>query len=87
MKIKKLQSMEVVVDVLCDVCGKNTNFEYGVLQANWGYESTHDGDRYEVHLCEICFFETLTDLRARYQASLMPSDENFVLDFKFGLVE
>ena len=44
----------------------------GVLQAHWGYGSVrHDGERYEVHLCEDCFFTTLAYLRQEHRTSNM----------------
>ena len=63
MLVKAIVPTEQVVDVICDVCGDSTTKtmaqEYGTLSAHWGYGSVrHDGERYEVHLCEDCFFET-----------------------------
>lgn len=42
MKIKEKQAVEVVHDLLCDVCLESTRVEggslqYAVLQAHWGY--------------------------------------------------
>jgi len=51
-KAKKLE--EVIVDILCDVCHQATALEFGTLKAHWGYGSKHDGERYEVQLCETC---------------------------------
>lgn len=33
MEIKELQHVEVIKDVLCDVCGKSTQMNYGELRA------------------------------------------------------
>ena len=69
MKVKTLKQIEVVTDVRCDVCGCSTVMaegcspQFGVLQAAWGYGSQHDGERYEVELCESCFFGALAHLR------------------------
>jgi hypothetical protein len=68
MKIKGLVQTESVSDVLCDVCGDSTRVEgyglqFGALRASWGFGSAHDGERYEVHLCEPCFFRTISGLR------------------------
>ena len=60
-KAKKLE--EVIVDILCDVCHQATALEFGTLKAHWGYGSKHDGERYEVQLCETCFFYALTVLK------------------------
>lgn len=66
-----------VVDVRCDVCGDSTTTsspkrEYGTLHAHWGYGSAqHDGEQYEIHLCEDCFFETLANLRQMHRGKNM----------------
>ena len=36
MEIKELQHVEVITDVLCDVCGQSTQLNYGELKAEWG---------------------------------------------------
>lgn len=51
-----------------DVCRCSTHLDtggnqFGTLQAHWGYGTAHDGERYELHLCEDCFFQTLTYLK------------------------
>lgn len=61
MKVTGLVEVEAVTDVTCDLCGCSTRraegvYQYGTLHAHWGYGSNHDGQRYEVHLCEHCFF-------------------------------
>ena len=33
MEIKELQHVEVITDVLCDVCGQSTQLNYGELKA------------------------------------------------------
>jgi hypothetical protein len=68
MKIMGRVESEAVTDVRCDVCDDSTclengSFQYGMLQAHWGYGASHDGERYEVHLCERCFFATLAYLK------------------------
>lgn len=55
-------------DIHCAACGGSTRVpgygqQHGTLQAFWGYGSKHDGERYQVHLCESCFFSTLAYLR------------------------
>ncbi|MDE3739383.1 hypothetical protein PSH28_22495 [Pseudomonas resinovorans] len=81
MKITAMEQAESVSDVLCDVCGASTRVEgyglqFGTLRANWGYGSAHDGERYEVHLCEPCFFGTLSGLRRERLVNSMFSDED-----------
>ena len=81
MKITTKEQAESVSDVLCDVCGDSTRVEgyglqFGTLRASWGYGSAHDGERYEVHLCEPCFFRTLLGLRRERMVNFMFSDED-----------
>ncbi|MFU4621829.1 hypothetical protein ACM705_14925 [Pseudomonas aeruginosa] len=83
MKIPAMEQTESISDVLCDVCGDSTRVEgyglqFGTLRASWGcgYGSTHDGERYEVHLWEPCFFRTISGLRRERMVNFMFSDED-----------
>ena len=81
MKITATKQTESVSDVLCDVCGDSTcvegyGLQFGILRASWGYGSAHDGERYEIHLCEPCFFRTLLGLRRERMVNFMFSDED-----------
>ncbi len=65
---------------LCDVCRGSIRVDaygtqFGVLLASWGYGSRHDGAKYEVRLCEICFFRTLSGLRIERMVSTMFDEE------------
>ena len=56
MKVIEKVEVDAVTDVVCDVCLSSTRV------ADEGLEfagSQHDGERYELHLCESCFFSTL----------------------------
>ena len=80
MKITDLVEVEAFTDVTCDVCGCSTrmtvgSYQYGTLQARWGYESGHDGQRFEVHLCEHCFFQTLAYIKQERRAQQLFSCE------------
>ena len=80
MKVKELQLVEAVNDVICDVCCCSTRVEggglqFGVLQGLWGYGSAHDGERYEIDFCEQCFFRALASLKQERRAQTM-FDEN-----------
>lgn len=65
MELRKFQTKEVVVGMICDMCNQNctkdTNnpdfgYEHGTLSANWGYYSNgRDLTEEECHLCESCF--------------------------------
>ena len=81
MKITATEQTESVSDVLCDVCGESTRVEgsglqFGTFRASWGYGSAHNGERYEVHLCETCFFRALLGLRRERMVNFMFSDED-----------
>lgn len=91
MKKVETKNVPVTTDVLCDVCVTSTSkpgtpAQFGVLSAHWGYGSQHDGERYEVHLCEGCFFSTLSALR-RQRMIEEESDQAIKSDAPFGLVE
>jgi len=68
MKITGRVETEVVTDVKCDICRLSTRVDVGGLQfatlnAKWGFGTKHDGERYEFHLCEGCFFGTIAYFR------------------------
>lgn len=92
MKIKEKKEVEIVSDILCDVCLESTRVEdyglqYAMLQARWGYGSAHDGERYEIHLCERCFFQTVASLKQERRAQTMFSEnEKDKLTDNFGMV-
>lgn len=80
-----------MTDVRCDICDESTrlangNLQYGTLEAHWGYGAVHDGERYEVHLCERCFFATLTYLKQeRRTAHLFDSEPN-AIEYELSLI-
>lgn len=81
MNITAVEQPASVRDVLCDVCGDSTHVEgygsqSGALSASWGHGSSHDGECYEIRLCESCFFRTLLSLRRERMVNFMFSDEN-----------
>ena len=61
---------------MIDICNQSTKLEFGTLSAHWGYGSKHDGERYELQLCEKCFFYALATLR-KERADEFMFDENF----------
>ncbi|WQN26597.1 hypothetical protein ULE26_15320 [Stutzerimonas stutzeri] len=90
MQISNADKKESSSDILCDVCGESTRVDgygcqFGTLSAVWGYGSTHDGQRYQVRLCETCFMSTLAGLRRDRMVNFMFSDEDQDLS-NFGLV-
>ena len=62
-KYKKVLKDELL-DVVCDACGRSCVpensegpgwAEFAVVEANWGYFSEKDGDKYYKEICESCF--------------------------------
>ena len=96
MKVTEKVEVEAVTDVVCDICLTTTrvadeHLEYATLKAHWGYGSQHDGERYEVHLCESCFFSTLAYFKQERRVQNLFSedsdrDQAFSTDDRFGLV-
>ena len=92
MKIREMKEVETVSDILCDVCLHSTRVEgdglqYAMLQAHWGYGSAHDGERYEIHLCERCFFQAVANLKQERRTQTMFSEnEKAKLTDNFGMV-
>lgn len=91
MKITGKVEIEAVTDVVCDICNRTTRvhsggLEFGTLQAHWGYGAKHDGERYEIHLCEGCFFQAVANLKQE-RRTLNLFEENVETEVKdFGLV-
>ncbi|MEG9625442.1 hypothetical protein SAMN05216185_101230 [Pseudomonas guariconensis] len=91
MKIFGRVEIDAVTDVLCDVCGVSArlvdgNFQYGRLEAHWGYGASHDGSRYEVHLCESCFFATLAYLKQERRTSNLFGEDSQLSKDELGLL-
>jgi len=91
MEIKTQESVDVVEDVICDVCCSSTRIpgyglQYGKLEAQWGYGAQHDGEHYRVHLCEPCFFRALSGLRRERMVNGMFDDDEPFSDNGFGLI-
>ncbi|MDP3535117.1 MAG: hypothetical protein Q8S08_06980 [Halomonas sp.] len=80
MKVTEKVEVDAVTDVRCDVCLTSTQtvsggLEFATLKAHWGYGSQHDGERYEVHLCEGCFFRTLAYFKQERRVQNLFSEE------------
>ncbi|MGP9590409.1 hypothetical protein ACT3UM_16310 [Halomonas sp. AOP13-D3-9] len=93
MKVTEKVEVDAVTDVVCDVCLTSTrtageNLEYATLQAHWGYGTQHDGERYELHLCESCFFGTLAYFKQERRVQNLFSEDGCALsaDDHLGLV-
>lgn len=91
MKITGRVEVETVTDVVCDVCRCSTRLDtggnqFGTLQAHWGYGTAHDGERYELHLCEECFFRTLVYLKQERRTQYLLSEDGEDPTDNLGLV-
>ena len=95
MKVTEKVEVDTVTDVVCDVCLTSTRLageglEFATLKAHWGYGSQHDGERYELHLCESCFFGTLAYLKQERRVQNLFSEDGCAdalnADDRFGLV-
>lgn len=91
MEIKTSALVDVVEDVICDVCRSGTRIpgyglQYGKLEARWGYGARHDGEQYRVHLCEQCFFSVLGLLRRERMVNGMFDDDAPFTSDEFGLI-
>lgn len=91
MKITGKVEIEAVTDVVCDVCrltvrSKSGGLQFATLQAHWGYGTKHDGERYEIHLCEECFFQTIANLKQERRTQSLFCDDDEIVEDDFGLV-
>lgn len=86
MRTFKEEIRKVLDDVNCDVCGKSTTIckevgpDYATLESYWGYGSHNDGSKYEIHICENCFDETLDFLKQKRKSVLGPFNYPFEYD-------
>lgn len=52
--------MKTTTDITCDICNKSCkdelgNFEYALLEADWGYTSNKDLEQHSCYMCETCY--------------------------------
>ncbi|KFE43858.1 hypothetical protein [Pseudomonas syringae] len=90
MKITGKVEIEAVTDVVCDVCQLTTKvpnggLEFATMQARWGYGTKHDGERYEIHLCEGCFFQAVAYLKQERRSQALFSVKGGIVENDFGL--
>ena len=93
MKVTQAAQLEVVADVVCDVCEMSTRngygeLQYGTMHASWGRGSAHCGERYELHLRENCFFSQVAEMkRTRWLAVMFDEQGDEILgDEAYGRV-
>lgn len=81
------------VEVICDVCCQSTRSDdaeghYGVLQGEWGNGALHSGERYELDLCEQCFFQAIANLKSARRVETIFDERNVdPCPANFGLIE
>ncbi|APV37667.1 hypothetical protein [Acinetobacter soli] len=73
--LEQYKDLEQTTDVLCDVCKESTQLNHGVLSAHWGMGSKHQGEQYELHLCEACFFATVATLKRGHRVKQMFNED------------
>ena len=91
MKVIGKVEIEGVSDVVCDVCRLTTRvdgggLQFATLQAHWGYGSKHDGERWEIHLCESCFFQAVAGLKQERRTQGLFDESGGMPADDFGLV-
>lgn len=93
MKVMTKIEVEIVADVRCDICDDSTSHnghhspQFGTLQAQWGYGAHHDGETFEVHLCESCFFKALANLQEQRRGEMMFSEQGYEPNPDFGRIQ
>ena len=91
MKVIDKVEVDTVTDVVCDVClcstrVENGGLEFTTLSAQWGHGTRHDGEQYELHLCEGCFFKALTDIKGNRRRENLFNDNYDHDDYELGIV-
>ncbi|RYD69609.1 MAG: hypothetical protein EOP84_28140 [Verrucomicrobiaceae bacterium] len=91
MKVIGTVEIEGVSDVVCDFCRLTTRvngggLQFATLQAHWGYGSKHDGERWEIHLCEDCFFQAVAGLKQERRIHGIFDESGGMPDDDFGLI-
>lgn len=57
-----------------------------MLQAHRGYGTKHDGERYEIHLCEGFFFQAIANLKEQRREQITFRNDVESMEDDFGLV-
>lgn len=69
MEVKKKENreIEVIADIICDSCGNSckteVDYEYMTLEANWGYGTKKDMERWNAQICEKCVDEKFSFIK------------------------
>ncbi|MCY9872957.1 hypothetical protein [Vibrio barjaei] len=95
MIIKKPTFIDKEVDCICDACGDSLYIkvagerikEGGQLSAEFGFASDgEDGNRYQVDLCQKCFFSTISSIKKRRNLLSLFAEDFEQPDETFGKV-
>ena len=71
MKTYKNKTVKAHDKTFCDCCGKQCTDDYynehenATLEAVWWYNSGSDGKKFEIELCEDCFYQTVDFLKKK----------------------
>jgi hypothetical protein len=74
----KDKTIKSVDTIYCDACGANTtNYDFvgpdfATLEATWGYGSANDGTKFDIQLCEKCFYKVLESIKDKRRRVLGP---------------
>jgi hypothetical protein len=89
--IEKTVAVKAVDSITCDMCGKDCDgaedlfgINYATLDAAWGYGSKSDGSKFEIHLCEVCFYNVLEYIRDERKKILGSSEYPYDHDPLYG---
>jgi hypothetical protein len=89
--IEKTVQIKSVEAIQCDMCGKDCEgaedlfgINYATLDVEWGYGSKSDGSKYEIHLCEKCFYNVLEYVRDERKNILGSSEYPYDNDPLYG---
>lgn len=85
MDVREVKPIEVITDVLCDICDQSTKLEFATLSATWGYFSQSDGEQYKLQLCDKYFFDILAVLKKNRQYHINNEGSNHHALKNFGL--
>lgn len=72
MRTYKQKTIKALDTVYCDICGATIGPDFATLEAVWGYGSANDGTKFDIELCEKCFYETLNEMKEKRRRILGP---------------
>ena len=89
--IEKTVHIKSVEKIVCDQCGKDCEgaedmfgINHATIDAAWSYGSKSDGSKFEIHLCESCFYSVLDFIRTERKKILCNSEYPYDNDPLYG---